>query len=773
MAYYLTGNREAKLESTTKIDGVTIFEACEKGSMPIVSAFLLGGIDPNVQERDGQRATPMHYACKSGDLLLVRFLLDNGASIDAPSGTGETPLMWALAANRPDVVNALLDRHANMHHADDAGHPCAYFGAAAAPALHCLVHRGLVLKDVPLNDKQTLLHVTFQHMGNQRHKSAWGSVLYLCEQGGIDPNAQDASGRTALHYACQNNDLNGVKALMLKGANSTIRDNNGSTPLDVSRTGPEIKAFVKAFVAEKSTTKQQKLAQIDHSNYSALDLKQVKHFSVAFFLPNSIVAAGAYLPTIVGIWTLIVFAVGFVTVAKFSMGQPRRSMATAGWFSGALFYGSVILFVKVFDIYKACHENHFALYLWWCTTLPMFYCYVRAVLADPGVVQSTQEGRAEIYDCIAKGGEGEIQRQGFDMVSLVRKPLRSKHCSKTGQCVSRFDHFCVWTGNAIGGGNHRHFVIYCLCQMIAQADVAHICWSYMFTCSPKFLPAGVEPPKGFLQWIEWMFHDADHSMVTFFMLFYNSFVFLFVSSVVVVQLWYATRNVTSNEVWFTDRYRWMFRLGSRAFSMYDVGFWGNLKDFFISGDLCAVSYQVPTMNPHLTKISKRYAQQLKAQSEAAQASGRAAGGTTERDGLLEGGEYGAHGHSHGGEPCDGSAHGHGAHGPAEAMMPGASNFDYVSAINALPADKQEELTIVQGLLAQLIRGEEPTQPSNLDAATFERLTTQARSMHNHYKQAMANLGGNLLAEPTSPTSSAAPPATAAQPQGGIARRKAD
>lgn len=40
------------------------------------------------------------------------------------------------------------------------------------------------------------------------------------------------------------------------------------------------------------------------------------------------------------------------------------------------------------------------------------------------------------------------------------KPLRSSHCGVTGRCVARLDHFCAWTGCAIGAGNHRAFVLF-------------------------------------------------------------------------------------------------------------------------------------------------------------------------------------------------------------------------------------------------------------------------------------------------------------------------
>ena len=47
---------------------------------------------------------------------------------------------------------------------------------------------------------------------------------------------------------------------------------------------------------------------------------------------------------------------------------------------------------------------------------------------------------------------------------MVRKPLRSKHCSEgmLDHMVGRFDHYCPWVINAVGYKNHQWFLGYLL-----------------------------------------------------------------------------------------------------------------------------------------------------------------------------------------------------------------------------------------------------------------------------------------------------------------------
>lgn len=46
------------------------------------------------------------------------------------------------------------------------------------------------------------------------------------------------------------------------------------------------------------------------------------------------------------------------------------------------------------------------------------------------------------------------------------KPERAHHCSVSGKCIAKMDHYCPWLGNAIGCHNIKSFYLFCFYQTL-------------------------------------------------------------------------------------------------------------------------------------------------------------------------------------------------------------------------------------------------------------------------------------------------------------------
>jgi ankyrin repeat protein len=60
--------------------------------------------------------TALHHAAISGQLNVVRMLVDAGANINHESITSAIPLSRAIENSASDIVEYLIEKRSNMHH---------------------------------------------------------------------------------------------------------------------------------------------------------------------------------------------------------------------------------------------------------------------------------------------------------------------------------------------------------------------------------------------------------------------------------------------------------------------------------------------------------------------------------------------------------------------------------------------------------------------------------------------------------------------------------
>jgi hypothetical protein len=59
--------------------------------------------------------TPLFSACQSGRMIVIEYLLQNGADPDIPDNQGMTPLLWASKSGHFNIVDLLCKANANVN----------------------------------------------------------------------------------------------------------------------------------------------------------------------------------------------------------------------------------------------------------------------------------------------------------------------------------------------------------------------------------------------------------------------------------------------------------------------------------------------------------------------------------------------------------------------------------------------------------------------------------------------------------------------------------
>jgi len=564
--------------------GFDIVKATQYGAFDRVQEIVQSGFDIN--ERDEENVTLLHWAAINNRKEIVQYFIKLGADIDAVGGElMSTPLHWATRQGHASIIVILLQSGANPGARDGEGcaaiHLAAQFGHTAIVGY--LIAKGQNVNSQDSNGMTALMWACYR-------TSSIDPVRLLVTLGSSLTITDNVHGNTALHWAIQAKNSTCTSILINKGATSghlNITNLAGETPHDLlnrvskSSVGNSSKPAhahglnngivhwlplrVRTKIIEGSKVNVRK--NVIQKLIGSAKVREVSMITLPFIV---IWAFGSILELEVdylvklGLFVLLYLFVNGTSMLTFD--DRLMNFLPLG-----IYLSTKIWIYYTWFAYVQIFVSPITTIMYVLGGTGLWYNFIKAWRSDPGTVRSSQEVK---YRTIVELAESD----GFDPVvfcssCLVRRPIRSKHCSVCDRCVARFDHHCPWVGNCIGEKNHKYFVGYLLFLSILALASAWGCYVYIANaCQYRFDAGYFDNLKAAAVCSPWVL----------FILLMALFHCIWVSCLGVCQLYQVVfLAMTTNERMNAARYR-HFQSGGRGIyqSPFDRGWRQNIVDFF-------------------------------------------------------------------------------------------------------------------------------------------------------------------------------------------------
>ena len=201
--------------------------AIDLGSNAMIDLLLRAGADPKWDKTAlSYRGGSLHEAIVvNGYPTLCKKLLDGGATLSQHDTCGRTPLTIAVALNRSKCIEYLAEVGASM---DECNEVDRWIGACFAEDSSTAQS---MANSLPPPDQWRFEDHLWLRLAASRGTL---NAMQLMIEGGINANAVDYDGYSALHCAAMLGHHSMCKLLIGAGADSTMLDFQGRTPLDIA-----------------------------------------------------------------------------------------------------------------------------------------------------------------------------------------------------------------------------------------------------------------------------------------------------------------------------------------------------------------------------------------------------------------------------------------------------------------------------------------------------------------------------------------------------------
>ncbi|KAJ8667909.1 hypothetical protein QAD02_009572 [Eretmocerus hayati] len=454
---------QANLPDCSNFD---IVQATQYGALERVKELVEAGADVN--QPDAETVTLLHWAAINNRTEIIKYLIAKGAVVDAIGGDlAATPLHWATRQGHLATVVLLMKHGADPTLRDCEGNTCIHLAAQCG---HTAIVAYLVAKGINPNlpDRSAMTPL----MWSAYKVNSLDPTRFLLTLGASYTLADNFHGNTALHWAIIAKNNTAIRTLVNYGAPLDVPNHKNETPMMLL--GPHIGA---AWLGHKfSHEMRQKQGR---TRYWIRD-KRLRWYCmistpfIMFYLIGTILDSG--LDYLIKLFAFVALYITIYTANKFVFDERLYSNLPMSIYIATKFW--------IYVTWMFWLGVHAAWYLWLLLvggSVPLWICFLQSWRGDPGVIKASQEDKLNCIIYLAENGSFETHL--FCHTCLVRKPIRSKHCSVCDVCVARYDHHCPWVNNCIGARNHKYFLGFLLSLLGLCIVVLVACFQYwQFEC---------------------------------------------------------------------------------------------------------------------------------------------------------------------------------------------------------------------------------------------------------------------------------------------------